>query len=160
RLRHENECLRRELEERAKQVADQRREIEDLKRQLALRQQNSTITSKPPSSDGLAGRQRVRGRRVKSRRRPGGQPGHPGHARAWVRAGGWLVVLIIFPVGSRRCAPRLHACVPGGAPRRQKKPAPPPMAAHITEHRCHGRQCPDCGTITVAPIPKKSSASS
>ena len=27
------------------------------------------------------------------------------------------------------------------------------MAAHITEHRCHGRRCPDCGTITVAPIP-------
>jgi transposase len=27
------------------------------------------------------------------------------------------------------------------------------MTAHITEHRCHGRQCPDCGTITVAPLP-------
>lgn len=27
------------------------------------------------------------------------------------------------------------------------------MAAHLTEHRCHGRACPDCGTITVAPLP-------
>ena len=37
-----------------------RRRIADLERQLALRQQNSTTTSKPPSSDGLAGRQRER----------------------------------------------------------------------------------------------------
>ena len=27
------------------------------------------------------------------------------------------------------------------------------MAAHITEHRCHGRQCPACGMITIAPLP-------
>jgi hypothetical protein len=28
----------------------------------------------------------------------------------------------------------------------------PTLAAHMTEHRCHGRQCPDCGTITLAPL--------
>src|ERR671918_417019 len=71
RLRDENEQLRKQLEEQAKRIAD-------LERQLALKQQNSTITSKPPSSDGLAGQQRERGRRAKSRRRAGGQPGHPG----------------------------------------------------------------------------------
>ena len=69
RLREENERLRKQLEEQAKRIAD-------LERQLALKHQNSTLTSKPPSSDGLAGQQRPRGRRVKSRRRPGGQPGH------------------------------------------------------------------------------------
>jgi hypothetical protein len=75
RLKQENERLRNELAEREKKIAD-------LERQLALRQQNSTTTSKPPSSDGLAGEQRVRGRRVKSRRTAGGQPGHPGRHRA------------------------------------------------------------------------------
>jgi hypothetical protein len=71
RLRDENERLRKQLEEQAKRIAD-------LERQLALKQQNSTITSKPPSSDGLAGQQRTRGRRLKSRRRAGGQPGSSG----------------------------------------------------------------------------------
>src|SRR5713226_6518213 len=67
RLKQENERLRKELAEREKKIAD-------LERQLALRQQNSTTTFQPPSSDGLAGQQRVRGRRVKSRRKAGGQP--------------------------------------------------------------------------------------
>jgi len=71
RLKQENERLR-------KQVAEQEKQIADLERQLALRQQNSTTTSKPPSSDGLAGQQGVRGRRVKSWPHAGGQPGHPG----------------------------------------------------------------------------------
>src|SRR5437762_2222552 len=35
------------------------------------------------------------------------------------------------------------------------EPKRPPIAAHITEQRCHRRQCPDCGTITVAPIPNE-----
>src|SRR5207245_1998180 len=44
RLRQENERLREQLAEQAKRIAD-------LERQLALRQQNSTTTSKPPPSD-------------------------------------------------------------------------------------------------------------
>jgi len=80
RLKRENERLRRELAERerrlaeaAKEIADAKKQIAASERQLALRNQNSTITSKPPASDGLTGRQRVRGRRHKSRRKPGGQ---------------------------------------------------------------------------------------
>ena len=68
RLKRENDRLRREIAERdrqiaeqAKQIAEAEKRIADLERQLALRQQNSTTTSKPPSSDGLAGRQRARG---------------------------------------------------------------------------------------------------
>ena len=44
-----------------KQLEEQQKQITDLERQLALRQQNSTTTSKPPSSDGLAGQQCIRG---------------------------------------------------------------------------------------------------
>lgn len=71
RVKRENERLRRELAERDRQIAEQAKRIADLERQLALRNQNSTTTSKPPASDGLAGRQRARGRRHKSRRQPG-----------------------------------------------------------------------------------------
>jgi transposase len=153
RLRQENERLHRELDERAKQVAEQAREIDDLKRQLALRQQNSTVTSKPPSSDGLAGCQRVRGRRLKSRRRPGGQPGHPGHSRPLVPADQVAAVIDHVPDRCRGCARRLHARDTVGVPRRHQVTDLPAMAAHITEHRCYGRRCPDCATLTVATLP-------
>src|SRR6266568_8395123 len=94
-LERENERLRRELADREqqirqqadqiadqqKQIADAEKQIADLERQLALRKQNSTNSSKPPSSDGLAGEPRERGRRKKSRRKVGGQPGHRGAHR-------------------------------------------------------------------------------
>src|SRR5256884_6494543 len=70
-----------ELADAQKKIAEQEKQITDLERQLALRKRNSTNSSKPPSSDGLAGEQRPRGRKRKSQRKPGGQPGHPGHHR-------------------------------------------------------------------------------
>src|ERR1039457_3645360 len=80
-LERENERLCRELAAKDRQIRRQAEEIAeqqtaDLERQLALRKQNSTNSSKPPSSDGLAGDPRQRGRRKKSRRKVGGQPGH------------------------------------------------------------------------------------
>ena len=146
RLREENERLRKQLEEQAKRIAD-------LERQLALKQQNSTITSKPPSSDGLAGRQRERGRRLKSRRTAGGQPGHPGHHRELVPIERVSAIVDLAPEACRQCARRLHARHTVGDPRRHQVTELPPIAAHITEYRCHRRQCPDCGTITLAPLP-------
>src|SRR5215468_1893730 len=101
-LQRENERLRRELANKdrqlqrqaeqiaeqqqrivdaEKQIVDAEKQIADLERQLALRKQNSTNSSKPPSSDGLAGEPRERGRRKKSRRKVGAQPGHRGAYR-------------------------------------------------------------------------------
>jgi transposase len=146
RLRQENEQLRKQLEEQAKRIAD-------LERQLALRQQNSTITSKPPSADGLAGRQRERGRRRKSRRNAGGQPGHPGHHRELVPVERVDAFVDLAPDACRQCARRLHARHTIGDPRRHQVTELPRIAAHITEYRCHRRRCPDCGTITLAVLP-------
>ena len=146
RLRRENDRLREQLAEHAKRIVD-------LERQLALRQQNSTTTSKPPSSDGLAGRQRERGRRVKSRRKAGGQPGHPGHHRALVSVERVDAMVDLIPETCRRCAHRLHARHGIGDPRRHQVTELPPIAAYITEYRCHRRQCPACGTTTLAPLP-------
>ena len=74
------------IAELEKQIGEQEKQIADLERQLALRKQNSTNSSKPPSSDGLAGESRRRGRAKQSRRKPGGQPGHRGAYRAWYRS--------------------------------------------------------------------------
>jgi transposase len=155
RLKRENERLRRELAERerqlaeaAKEIADAKKQIADLERQLALRNQNSTISSKPPASDGLAGRQRVRGRRRKSRRKPGGQPGHPGHSRPLVSADRVNAVVDLVPNACGHCQHRLHPRHDVGSPRRHQVTELPPMAAHITEYRCHHRRCPACGKTT------------
>ena len=109
RLRREIERLRQENAEQAKQIAEAEKQIADLERQLALRQQNSTTSSKPPSSDGLAGRQRERGRRKKSRRKPGGQPGHPGHCRPLVPVERVKERVDIFPDACRHCQHALPA---------------------------------------------------
>lgn len=136
RLREENERLRRLLEEYAKRIAD-------LERQLALKQQNSTLTSKPPSSDGLAGQQRPRGRGMKSRRTPGGQPGHPGHHRPLVPVEPVDAVVDLVADACRHCARRLHPRHALGAPRRHQVTEVPAITPHITEYRCHRRRCPD-----------------
>jgi transposase len=146
RLRQENERLREQLAEQAKRIAD-------LERQLALRQQNSTTTSKPPSSDGLAGRQRARGRRGKSRRKPGGQPGHAGHHRPLVPVARVDAIVDLVPEVCRQCAHALHARHEVGDPRRHQITELPPIEAHITEYRCHRRRCPVCDTTTLAALP-------
>jgi len=160
RLKRENERLRRELAERerqlaqaAKDIADAKKQIADLERQLALRNQNSTTTSKPPASDGLAGQPRVRGRRRKSRRTPGGQPGHPGHSRPLVPGERVNGIVDVVPDSCRHCQHALRSRDDVGDPRRHQVTELPPMAAHITEYRCHRRRCPACGQTTQAPLP-------
>ena len=153
RLKREIERLRQELAERERQIAEQAKRIADLERQLALRQQNSTTTSKPPSSDGLAGRPRERGRRAKSRRKPGGQPGHPGHARPLVSVARVNAVVDLIPDACRHCHHRLHGRDEVGDPRRHQVTELPPIEPHITEYRCHRLRCRACGNTTQASLP-------
>jgi transposase len=156
RLRRENERLRQENAEQAKQIAEAEKHIADLERQLALRQQNSTTSSKPPSSDGLAGRQRERGRRKKSRRKPGGQIGHPGHCRPLMPPERVNQVVKIFPDACRHC----HHALPArerevsGEPRRHQITEVPVIEAHVTEYQCPHVVCPACGKTTQAPVPE------
>jgi transposase len=157
RLRQENERLRERVDEQAKQIADAEKQIADLERQLALRQQNSTTTSKPPSSDGLAGQQRMRGRRTKSRRKPGGQPGHPGHSRPLVPTERANAMVELFPDACRHCQQALPARSRQvvGEPRRHQVTELPPIDAHIIEYQCPQVVCPACGKTTQAPLPEE-----
>ena len=113
-LLRENEELRRKLTQRdqqlvdaEKQIADAEKQIADLERQLALRRLNSTNSSKPPSSDGLAGDQRPRGAKRKSRRKPGAQPGHTGHHRRLVPTAAVSAVEVRLPSQCGHCGGRL-----------------------------------------------------
>ncbi len=167
RLKRDNERLRRELLERdkrlaeaEKQISEAEKQILDLERQLALRRQNSVTSSKPPSSDGLAGEQRPRGRKTaKSRRKPGGQPGHRGHSRGLVPADRVNEVINLMPDHCRHCdsnfADKRRKPATLGEPRRHQVTELPPIEAHVTEYRCHRAVCPDCGKTTAAVLPQE-----
>ena len=151
------ERLRQELIERDKKIADAEKQIVELERKLALRLQNSTTSSKPPSSDGLAGEQRPRGSRGnKSRRKPGGQPGHRGHWRGLAPLSRVDQVIELFPPKCRHCDNRLtRRMSTQGEPRRHQVTELPPIEAHITEYQCQCVVCPDCGKATQAELPQQ-----
>jgi transposase len=179
-LQRENERLLRELEdlrrkiaerdqqmvEREKQIADAEqqiadaeKQIADLERQLAGRKKNSTNSSKPPSSDGLAGEQRLRGRKHKSKRKPGAQPGHPGHHRALVPAAKVSAIEVLLPKQCGHCGGNLPQ-KPGkvttaGEPRRHQVTEVPPVKAQITEYQLPNVVCGACGKATRAPLPEE-----
>jgi transposase len=160
RLSRENERLRRELIERDRKLSEAEKQIADLERKLALRLQNSVTSSKPPSSDGLAGEQRQRGRKKgKSRRKPGGQAGHRGHWRGLAPADRVNEVIDLLPARCRHCDCRLtggsRKVSTQGEPRRHQVTELPPMEAHITEYRCQSAVCPDCGKATQAELPQE-----
>ena len=150
RLSRENEKLRQELIERDKKIAE-------LERKLSLRLQNSTTSSKPPSSDGLAGEQRPRGsRRKKARREPGGQPGHRGHWRGLAPLSRVDQVIELFPPKCRHCDSRFSRKMPTqGEARRHQVTELPPIEAHITEYQCPCVVCPECGKETRAELPRE-----
>jgi transposase len=157
-LERELERLRRENEKLREKVKDQAEQIEDLTRQLAARKRNSTNSSKPPSSDGLAGDPRPRGRKHKSRRKPGGQPGHPGRHRNLVPADRVDKTEVVLPEKCRHCGralPRVPEKVrTEGEPRRHQVTEVPEIRGHITEYQCPHVVC-KCGKTTQAPLPKE-----
>src|SRR5579863_1561921 len=159
RLQREVEDLRRKIAERDRQIADAEKQIADLERQLALRKQNSTNSSKPPSSDGLAGEQRVRGRKQKSKRKPGGQPGHPGHHRPLVPTAAVSAVEVLLPKQCQHCGtslPQQAAQVSTkGDPRRHQVTEIPPVKPHITEYQFPNVVCGDCEKTTRAALPEE-----
>ena len=179
-LQRENERLQRELEEllrkiaerdqqiadskkqiadSEKQIADAEKQIAELERQLAVRKQNSTNSSKPPSSDGLAGEPRPRGRRKKSRRKAGGQPGHRGAHRPLVPAERVNEIRPVLPAKCQHCGQALSAHLEQvqttGAVRRHQVTELPPIQARVIEYQCHRVVCPECGESTRAAVPEE-----
>ena len=172
-LQWENERLLREVEdlhrkvaerdrqiaEREKQIADAERQIAELERQLAGRKKNSTNSSKPPSSDGLAGEQRPRGRKRKSKRKPGGQPGHPGHHRPLVPVAEVSAIEVLLPKQCRHCGENLPqksgTVTTEGEPRRHQVTEVPPVKAQITEYQFPNVVCGQCGKVSQAPLPEE-----
>ena len=135
--------------EQARMIEQLTARVAELERRLA---RNSRNSSQPPSADGPAVPSR-RSRRG-SGRKPGKQPGAPGHALTLVDDPDEIVEHV--PGCCRNCGAGLADGEPAGAVRRQVHDIPP-VRPMIVEHRLHRRRC-GCGQVTVADAPAGVSA--
>ena len=84
-------------------------------------------------------------------RRPGGQPGHEGQARALVPVEAVDVVIPVKPERCHRCQHLLQGEDP--QPQRHQVTEIPPVQPVVTEYQLHRLVCPACGEATRAEVP-------
>jgi transposase len=110
--------------------------------------QTSRNSSRPPSSDPP---QSDRPHRPRSKRRRGGQPGHPGHTRSLLPVEAVDDVVVIKPGQCAHC----HASLSGDDPKpwRHQVIEIPPITPVVTEYQWHQLVCATCGEVTRAPWP-------
>jgi transposase len=121
--------------------------VQQLREQL---QQDSRTSSRPPSSDPPQALTK-RPRREPTGRRPGGQPGHEGHARGLVPVEEVGVVIPVKPEHCRRCQQPLQG--EDVQPQRHQMTEIPPVKPVVTEYQLHQLVCPACGEATRAELP-------
>ena len=147
----------RQISERDRKIAEAEKQIADLERQLAARRKNSTNSSKPPSSDVMAQTAQPQARRKRSRRKPGGQKGHPGHHRPLVPAEQVSQVIPVLPAACKHCGEALPQSMAEiksvGEVQRHQVTELPPIKPFIIEYQCPKVACPCCGEATRAPLP-------
>jgi len=128
------------------EIQQLRAENQDLRTRLG---QNSSNSSKPPSSDGPSDRE-TRQAKAPSGKKPGGQPGHKGSQRKLLVPSKPPVEC--FPKLCRRCGSHLP-CRPDPEPLRHQTVDIPHIVPVVAEWRLHCVTCDDCGTVTRAALP-------
>lgn len=126
-------------------VAKLEAENGDLRARLA---QNSTNSSKPPSSDPPGVPRQVK---PPSGRKPGGQPGHKRNLRELIPVEQVDEVKDVLPSICRCCKGHLHGRDPD--PIRHQVTEVPVVKPTVTEYRLHALGCTDCGEVTRAELP-------
>ena len=121
--------------------------VQQLREQV---QQTSRTSSRPPSSDPPQALGQ-RPRREPTGRRPGGQPGHEGQARALVPVEEVDVVVPVKPERCHHCQHLLQGEDP--QPQRHQVTEIPPVKPVVTEYQLHRLVCPACGEETRAEVP-------
>jgi transposase len=160
-LRRQNEQLQKQVVDKDKTIAHREKQIADLERQLAAYRKDSTNSSKPPSTDRpKKTKKQCYPRRKKSKRKPGGQKGHPGKHRPPVPPERVDQTVVVDAKACQHCGSDLPK--PGdpgyqteGDVQRHQVMELPPLRAHITEYECPKVVCPCCQNGTRAPLPKE-----
>lgn len=140
-------AVRAAVEQQEKLIAALQECVRALEARLA---QNSTNSSKPPSSDppGI-----VRpGKKPKGRKR-GGQPGHRGHHRMLLPPERADVVVPHAPETCEHCGHSLTGAEEALPVQVHQEVELPPVRAAVTEHRLLCLRCPKCSGLTRAPLP-------
>ena len=131
------------LEEKAAEVESLKTEVAALRERLG---QNSSNSSRPPSSD--APRHRRPARREPSGRKQGAQAGHQGKGRSLKPAEEGDRVVELRPERCARCGRPLHG--DDAQPKRHQVTEIPPARAEVIEYRRHTVCCERCGAQTPA----------
>jgi transposase len=134
------------LREQVTQVDDLKAKIAELRERLG---QNSSNSSKPPSSDPPSYKAKPP-REAKGRKR-GGQPGHQGSARKLLPAEEVDHLVDLKPASCTGCGRKLRGDDP--RPERHQVSEVPVVRAEVTEYRCHALCCRRCGVVTRADWP-------
>ena len=144
------EAAVRDLEQARQQIARLEAELRELRAQLG---RNSSNSSTPPSANPPGAPKPVV--KTPSGRKPGGQPGHPGHHRHRLPPERVAVVVPYVPTTCAAChAPLPAEPAPGDPePTWHQVAEIPPLVAEITEHQAHARTCPCCGHLNRGVIP-------
>jgi transposase len=122
-------------------IAELERRVADLEARLGT---NSTNSSVPPSANPLGAPKPVQ--KKKSKRKPGGQPGHPPRLKALLPPERVHQTVRFLPQEPSPQDP---------APTRFQTVELPPLVAVVTEYQGQARTCPDCGAVTHQPIPRE-----
>lgn len=130
-------------------VAELRVQVEELKANLT---QNSSNSSRPPSSDAPVDRDARRGKQPTGRSR-GGQPGHKGSKRTLLPAEKVNRTQDCYPKHCRRrgCG-RLLPRRSNGEPLHHQVVEVPAIKPDVTDYLLHAVTC-DCGKVTRASVP-------
>ena len=128
--------------------------IEGLEKRIAELEsrlnQNSSNSSKPPSSDPIGVKRKPP--TPPSKKRRGGQKGHPRRIRALVPPERVASVTDCKPTECRRCGHSLSG--EDAEPRRHQVAELPPIEPEVHEYRLHRLCCPHCNTITSGALPE------
>ena len=141
--------LRAEVERLRADNEQLRAENAELRRRLGL---NSSNSSKPPSSDGLARPRPLPGKGKGSGRRRGKQPGAPGSTLELVGDPDQVVQHRPDRCAGPACGADLSDGREYGRQRRQVVELPVPRPV-IIEHQLIAVECAGCGQVTVPPVP-------
>ena len=120
--------------------------VKDLENRLKL---NSTNSSKPPSSDPMGLKRKPPAPPSKKKR--GGQPGHPKACRALVPPEKVSETINCKPSTCRRCGHEL--CGDDPEPLIHQVAELPRIEPIVNEYRLHRLICPDCGEKTCGIVP-------
>jgi transposase len=129
-----------------RQILELRQQVQDLKARL---DQNSTNSSKPPSTDPIGVKRKPPAPPSKKRR--GGQKGHPRRMRALVPPERVASVTDCKPTECRRCGHPLSG--EDVEPRRHQVAELPPIEPEVHEYRLHRLCCPHCQSVSCGTLP-------